>query len=78
MAFFPCSGSLWTDFNINTDYEIEHRRPDIVVEQKSETECLIIDIAVPGDTRIKQKEQENIEKYQDQKEKLQGYGAFEK
>ena len=55
---------LW-DFNINTDNEIEHRRPDIVVELKSEKECLII--AVPGDTRIKQKEQEKIENYQDLK-----------
>ena len=53
---------LW-DFNVNTDNEIEHRRPDIVVELKSEKECLIIDIAVPGDTRIKEKVQEKIEKY---------------
>ena len=29
---------LW-DFNINTDYEIEHRRPDIVVVLKPEKEC---------------------------------------
>ena len=57
---------LW-DFNINTDYEIEHRHADIVVELKSEKECLIIDIAVPGVTRIKLKEQEKIEKYQDLK-----------
>ena len=57
---------LW-DFNINTDYKIQHRRPDIVVELKSNKECLIIDIAVPGDNRIKQKEQEKIEKYQDLK-----------
>ena len=60
---------LW-DFNINTDYEIEHRRPDIVVVLKPEKECLIIDIAVPGDTRIKQKEQEKIEKYQDLKREI--------
>ena len=26
---------------------------------------MIIDIAVPGDTRVKQKEQEKVEKYQD-------------
>ena len=60
---------LW-DFNINTDYEIEHRRPDIVVVLKPEKECLIIDIAVPGDTRIKQKEKEKIEKYQDLKREI--------
>ena len=31
---------------------------------------MIIDIAVPGDTRIKQKEQEKIEKYQDLKREI--------
>ena len=55
---------MW-DFTLNTDYEIEHRRSDIVVELKSQKECFIVDIAVPGDTRIKLKEQEKIEKYQD-------------
>ena len=37
------------------------------MELKSEKECLIIDIAIAGDNRIKQKEQEKIEKYQDLK-----------
>ena len=55
---------LW-DFNINTDYEIKHRRPDVVMELKSDKECLIINIAVAEDNSIKQKEQEKIEKYQD-------------
>ena len=55
---------------INTDYEIEHRRPDIVVVLKPKKECLIIGIAVPGDTRIKQKEQGKIEKYQDLKREV--------
>ena len=31
---------------------------------------MIIDIAVPGDTSIKQKEQEKIEKYQDLKREI--------
>ena len=42
----------------------------IKIELKSEKECLIIDIAVPGDTRIKQKEQEKVEKYQDLKREI--------
>ena len=37
---------------------------------KSERGCLIIDIAVAGDNRIKQKEQEKIEKYQDLKREI--------
>ena len=38
---------LW-DFAIQTDKEIEHRRPDIVVTNKDKRECKIIEIALPG------------------------------
>ena len=55
---------LW-DFNIHTDRVIEARRPDIVVVDKVNSETMIIDIAVPGDFRVKMKESEKIEKYQD-------------
>ena len=44
---------------------IEARRPDIMVLNKETKECLIVDIAVPGDTRINTKEDEKIEKYRD-------------
>ncbi len=54
---------LW-DFNIQTDYVIEHRRPDVVVLDKMKKMCLLIDIAVPGDLRVA-KETEKIQKYQD-------------
>ena len=57
---------LW-DFNIQCDYVIEGRRPDIVVIHKDKKEYLIIDIAVPGDARLKAKEQEKVKKYQDLK-----------
>ena len=55
---------LW-DFAIQTDKEIEHGRPDIVVINKEKRECKIIDIAVPGDQNIKVKKLENITKYQE-------------
>ena len=55
---------LW-DFNMHTDRIIEARRPDIVVVNKMDSETLIIDIAVPCDYRVKEKESEKIEKYQD-------------
>ena len=54
---------LW-DFNIHTDRVIEARRPDIVVVDKRNSEAVIIDIAVPGDLRVKDKEMEKILKYQ--------------
>ena len=55
---------LW-DFNIRTDRVIEARRPDIVLIDKKNKETLIIDVAVPGDFRVKEKEIEKITKYQD-------------
>ena len=54
---------LW-DFSIKTDHVIEARRPDLVVVDKKERSCKIIDFAVPGDSRI-EKEKDKIEKYQD-------------
>ena len=48
---------LW-DVNIQTDYIIEHRRPDIVVVDKENNRALVIDIAVPGDTRVNEKDKE--------------------
>ena len=53
---------LW-DFSIQTDHVIEARRPDLVVVDKKERSCKIIDFAVPVDSRIEMKEK--VEKYQD-------------
>ena len=52
------------DFSIQTDHVIEARRPDLVVVDK-ERSCKIMDFAVPGDSRIEEKEKDRIEKYQD-------------
>ena len=61
---------LW-DFAIQTDKEIEHKSPDLVVIDKKKRKCKIIDIAVPGDQNIKVKELEIITKYQDLRLQLQ-------
>ena len=61
---------LW-DFSIQTDHLIEARRPDLVVVDKKERSCKIIDFAVPGDSRIEEKERDKIENYQDLGRELQ-------
>ena len=61
---------LW-DFSIKTDHIIEARRPDLVAVDKKERICKIIDFAVPGDSRIEEKEKDKIEKYQDFGRELQ-------
>ena len=50
---------------IQTDHVITARRPDIVVKDKMMGHTWLIDVAVPGDERIKEKDVEKIDKYQD-------------
>ena len=59
------------DFSIQTDHIIDAWRPDLVVVDKKERICKIIDFAVPGDSRIEEKEKDKIEKYQDLGRELQ-------
>ena len=61
---------LW-DFSIQTDHIKEARRPDLVVVDKTRRTCKITDFAVPGDSRIEEKEKEETEKYQDLRRELQ-------
>ena len=55
--------TLW-DFTIQCDRKIEARRPDIVFIDQKKREVVMIDVAIPGDDRVKEKELEKIEKYQ--------------
>ena len=54
---------MW-DINIQCDNLIEARRPDLIVIDKKEQKGIIIDIAVPADARVEEKEKEKVEKYQ--------------
>ena len=64
------------DFSIQTNHVIEARRPDLVVVDKKERSCKIIDFAVPGDSRIEEKEKNDIEKYQDLEGSYRRYGML--
>ena len=61
---------LW-DFSVDTDRVIEAWRTDLVVVDKKERSCKIIDFAVPGDIKIEEREKDKIEKYQDLGRELQ-------
>ena len=61
---------LW-DFSIRTDHVIEAQGPDLVVVDKKERIFKIIDFAVPGDSRVEEKEKDKIGKYQDLGRQLQ-------
>ena len=50
---------------------IKARRPDLVQVDKKERICKIIDFVVAGDSRIEEKEEDKIGKYQDLRRELQ-------
>ena len=53
---------LW-DFPIQKDRKLDHNRPDIVIVDKQNRSCLIIDVACPSDWRVEIKQEEKINKY---------------
>ena len=55
---------LW-DFPINTDRTIKANRPDIVVKDRTNRTCLLIDMSVPSDRNIAVKEFDKLSKYKD-------------
>ena len=55
---------------MQTDYQLEHNRPDLVFYDKEQQSCKIIDVACPFDTRVKNKTKEKIERYQDLKKEI--------
>ena len=54
---------IW-GINIQCDNVMEARRSDLILVDKKAISCVIIDVAIPGDCRICEKEIEKIEKYQ--------------
>ena len=56
---------LW-DFDIQRDHQISVRRADLlIINNKKRRTCKIVDFAIPVDYRIKLKESEKKDKYQD-------------
>ena len=55
---------------IQCEREIKARKADIVVVNKNERNCAIIDIAIPGDIRVSEREKEKIERYQELKKEM--------
>ena len=60
---------LW-DVTIQTDHIIEARRPDMVILDKTKNECKIIDLACLFESRIEEREKDNMKGYNDWKREL--------
>ena len=57
---------LW-DYDVRTDHVIQARRPDLILINKEDQKVSLIDVAIPWDTRVKEKSREKMEKYHDLK-----------
>ena len=53
---------LW-DINVQCDNVIDARRRNIILIDKKERKSIIINIAVPADVRVGEKEREKMEMY---------------
>jgi len=61
---------LW-DFTIQCDRQIPHNRPDIVCVDYLTSKSYLIDVAIPGDSRVKEKVSEKHQRYTDLKIEIQ-------
>ena len=48
---------------MRTDHEIGARRPNLVIVDKRNKSCQIIDVAISEDNGVREKEDEKVEKY---------------
>ena len=48
---------LWNQ-EVHTDREVTTNRPDIIIKNKKEKTCTLIDVAIPADRNVVQKEEE--------------------
>ena len=53
---------LWNQA-VHTDREVTANRPDIIIKNKKEKTCTLIDVAIPADRNLEEKEAEKKLKY---------------
>jgi len=53
---------LWNQA-VHTDREVTANRPDIIIKNNKEKTCTLIDVAIPADRNVVQKEEEKKLKY---------------
>ena len=54
---------LWWDKEIHVTNKVEHNRPDIIIWDRKEQECKIIDFSVTVDENVTRKEIEKVNNY---------------
>ena len=66
---------LWNQA-VHTDREVTANRPDIIIKNKIEKPCILLDLAIPADRIVVQKEVEKKLKYMSLCIEIQHCDAF--
>ena len=59
------TATILGDMPVNTDKEIKANRPDIIIKDKREKTCIMIDMSIPSERNVSIKEAEKLSKYKD-------------
>ena len=65
---------IW-DFSVRTDHEMEARRLDLMITDKRDKSCQIIDVVIPEDGRVREKEDEKLQSTKIWGKKFGKYGV---
>ena len=68
---------IW-NINIQCNNVTEARRPDLILVDRKAKSCVMIDVEIPGDCRMHEKEIKKIEKYQNLKRELKRLWSLKK
>jgi enolase len=55
---------LWNQ-QVQTDRTIPNNEPDVIIRDNEKGECVLIDVAIPGDRNVIKKDAQNVLKYED-------------
>ena len=55
------------DFSIQTETKTDHNKPDLILLEKKEKICYIVDVACPFDPRIEKKRKDKVKSHGDLK-----------
>ena len=55
------------DFSIQTETKTDHNKPDLILLEKKEKICYIVDVACPFDPRIEKKRKDKVKSHDDLK-----------
>jgi hypothetical protein len=62
---------LWNQ-GVHRAREVTANRPDIIIKNKKERTCMLLDVAIPADRNVKRKKEQNELKYKSVCVRVQG------